>query len=231
MAKKPTAQQRATRNLIDRAKRLEKQGFIFDYEVLKSLPTAQANRLQRSKLRQAAVEFRLPKTSVHNEPEVIPASVYEEYRAAAEAYKRANRRIDPFFRVPKLATGTRAGIETFTANLKAKTGIFAQKQRQDTYVDNYIKTLGTLNNEALAHLIWQKIIDKGSAWAAKRLKQAQDNQIEGIWGPEVFNSRDPKYVINVTAYLNWWGITPEEYERETMGVEYDEFETEWEDDF
>lgn len=213
-----TARQKALNNLRARARRLEAKGFIFDYEALSQLTTSQANQLRRSKLERAAVGYQLPTSNIFGAGEVVPIETYLDYKEAARSYEAANRRIDPFFRVPRILTQTRQGLERYTEGLKARTGKYNVDARARQMVDNYIKALPSLGRPVLEREIYDQILRRGDTWAAQRLVDAEKGEITGIWEKEVFYSLDSES-IDINAYINWWRLDGDAEERVRMEAE------------
>lgn len=221
---KLTARQKALNNLRARARRLETKGFIFDYESLSSLTTSQANRLRRSLLERAAVGYRLPSSSIFGAGEIVPIEEYNRYKEAARSYEYANRRIDPFYRQPRILTQSREGLRRYTEGLEKRTGRENILARNKQMIDNYITALPHLSRPVLEQAIYDKILKMGDLWAVQKLVDAEKGNVQGIWQTEVFYNIDAQ-TVDIEAYIRWWGIDEETADRireEANGVWIDE---------
>lgn len=230
-----TERQRALAAFNRRIRAAERKGFIFENkERLQRLPTAKLRQAEDYGLYKYASSFQLK--GVDNQPgEIVSYETWRRYEKARLAEARLYRRNVPSVKPPevkpedwkppknnepRLTATTAEGLEKVIAGAEKRSNQKYWDERNETFVENYLKTLDTAFDQNAADAIREQIKSKGRAWAVRKLIQAQEGYLD-IAPNSLFDSTQGTGTDNMTRLLRFWDVT---YNREVEQEWVDEFE-------
>lgn len=190
---KKSEHQKALDLAVRRAKRLEKQGFEFDYAALSRMHTKTLNKLKGYALMESRVVrgVQMKETYFDSDTKEVKerqgvkvtgkeyAEFHRAHKAEAVVLAKLGRKAIP---ITDYYAGSREAFNRLLEGTKRRGTVKFFKERDARMVENFMKTLDAMKFEdgtehGVAAAVKKKIAEMGTEWTVNKLKEAMAGEL------------------------------------------------------
>ena len=236
---KKSEHQKALDLAVRRAKRLEKQGFQFDYAALSRMHTKTLNKLKGYTLMESRVVQGVQMKESYLDPETkepkerqgvkITGKEYAEFhrahKAEAVVLAKLGKKAIP---ITDYYAGSREAFNRLLEGTKKRGTVKFFKERDNRMVENFMKTLDAMKFEdgtehGVAAAVKKKIAEMGIEWTVNKLKEAMAGELNLNY-QFIFDSKAGNIAARPSHLLKAFDIPVEsvQWEDEEWFDEYDD---------
>lgn len=236
---KKSEHQKALDLAVRRAKRLEKQGFEFDYAALSRMHTKTLNKLKGYALMESRVvqgvqmkeSYFDPATKEVKERQGVKvtgkeyAEFHRAHKAEAVVLAKLGKKAAP---ITSYYAGSQQAFNRLLEGTKKRGTVKFFKERDTRMVENFMKTLDAMKFEdgtehAVAVAVKKKIAEMGTEWTVNKLKEAMAGELNLNY-QMIFDSKTGNVAATPSHILKAFDIPIDsvQWEDEEWFDEYDD---------